>query len=95
MIKCGKHVDATICPNGHQYGDVEGMREKGYSCKSDSLFVQEKGIKVSGSQHLSKVDLFSENSSVILSLHPWNTKGAAYLGLDRDEKSEIIWDKIT
>ena len=53
LIKCGKHVDATICPNGHQFGDVEGMRELGYSCKSDSLTVQEKGIKISSGQNLS------------------------------------------
>lgn len=30
-----------------------------------------------------------------MELHPWDTKSASYLSLDRSHKSSILWDKIT
>ena len=97
-IRCGEFVDATICPNGHRYGPVEGKRELGYSClmSGDSATgVPERGIKISASQQVTKVERkLNNDSSVLLSLHPWDTKSTPYLRLSRNSKSSIVWDKI-
>ena len=39
-IKCGKNVDALICPSGFDYGGIDGQREFGYKCESDTIFVE-------------------------------------------------------
>lgn len=55
----------------------------------------ERGVIVSALQELKDCDLFGAGHSVILELHPWDTKSASYLSLDRSSKSSILWDKIT
>ena len=39
-IKCGKNVDALVCPDGFEYGPLDGQRELGYKCDSGSIFVE-------------------------------------------------------
>ena len=92
-IKCGKYVDALVCPNGFDYGPIAGQREHGYKCDSGSIFV-EHGTEVGAGQHLGYIPVESRGSSIILSFHPWVAKGKKYLSLDRGEKDQILWNKI-
>lgn len=92
-IKCGKNVDATICPHGFEYGGVDGQREFGFKCATDSIH-QEHGFWVGAGEHVSQIDITNQQSSIIVSLHPWEAKGAKYLSLDRDWKEWILWQKI-
>jgi len=39
-IKCGKNVNALICPNGFEYGGIDGQREFGYKCESETIYVE-------------------------------------------------------
>jgi len=50
---------------------------------------------VSAGENIGHVKVENETSSIILSLHPWVAKGAAYESLDREEKAQILWNKIT
>ena len=93
-IKCGKNVDALVCPNGFDYGPINGQRDHGYKCDSGTIFV-EHGTEVGADQHLGYIPVKSRNSSIILSFHPWVAKGKNYLSLDRGEKDQILWNKIT
>ena len=43
-IKCGSNVDALVCPNGYEFGPIDGQREFGYKCASETGFV-EQGVK--------------------------------------------------
>ena len=75
-IKCGKHVDATICPNEFEYGAVPEQRGLGYRCSSNSETVPERGTKISAQQKVRWLDITNRESSILLSLHPWTTKNA-------------------
>ena len=90
-IKCGKKVDATICPEGgYELGPVAGQRELKYTCDSA------KGIKVGANQEVCHLDVETQaQPSIILSRHFWVAKGEHYLSLDREDKADILWDKIT
>lgn len=50
-IKCGKNVDALVCPTGFKYGPIDGQRELGYKCDSGSIFV-EHGTEVGAEQQV-------------------------------------------
>ena len=93
-VKCGKNVDAQICPGGFEEASVDGQRQLGYRCISDSVRY-EHGSKISAGENIGNVEVENEVSSLILSLHPWVAKGAAYESLDREEKAYILWNKIT
>ena len=73
-IKCGKNVDALVCPNGFDYGPLEGQRELGYKCDSGTIFV-EHGTEVGAEEQLGYIPVERRGSSIILSLHPWVAKG--------------------
>jgi hypothetical protein len=92
-IKCGKNVDALVCPNGFELGPIDGQRELGYKCDSGTIFV-EHGTEVGAEQQLGYLEVENRGSSIILSLHPWVAKGKQYLSLDREEKEQILWNKI-
>lgn len=55
-IKCGKKVDATICPQGYEKGPVAGQRELKYTCDSGSVSI-EKGTKVGANQEFCHLDV--------------------------------------
>jgi len=94
-VKCGKNVDAQICPGGFEEQEfVDGQRELGYRCISNSVRY-EHGSKVGAGEEIGSIQFQNEVSSVILSLHPWVAKGVVYEGLDREEKADILWNKIT
>ena len=93
-MKCGKNVDAQICPGSFEETSIDGQRKLGFRCTSDSVRY-EHGTKVSAGENIGHVKVENETSSIILSLHPWVAKGAAYESLDREEKAQILWNKIT
>lgn len=94
-VKCGKNVDAQICPGGFEVEQsVDGQRLLGYRCMSNSVRY-EHGTKVGAGEDIGYVQVENEDSSIILSLHPWVAKGAAYESLDREDKADILWNKIT
>ena len=94
-VKCGKNVDAQICPGGFEVEQsVDGQRLLGYRCMSRSVRY-EHGTKVGAGEDIGYVQVQNEDSSIILSLHPWVAKGAAYESLDREDKADILWNKIT
>lgn len=92
-IKCGKKVDALICPDTFELGPVPFQSQLRYACKrvTDEF---EPGFKVGANQQFSDIDVENEVSSIILYKHRWDAKGVDYLSLNRDEKADIIWDKI-
>ena len=73
---------------GFVESSVDGQQDLMYTCKSNSEEPNE-GIYVGANQgNVAWVD------AIILNRHPWVTKGPYYLDLDREEKADIIWDKI-
>ena len=93
-IICGKNVDATICPNGYELGPVANQRDLKYICDSGSNETEE-GFKVGANQKFTSLNLDKQApSSIILQRHHWVAKGTHYLGLDREDKADILWDKI-
>ena len=86
-------MDALVCPNGFDYGPIDGQRELGYKCDSGSIFV-EHGTEVGAEQRLGSIPVEASGSSIILSLHPWVAKGKEYLSLHRLQKELILWNKI-
>ena len=93
-IICGKNVDATICPNGYELGPVANQRELRYICDSGSNETEE-GFKVGANQKFSSLNLDKRAPpSIILQRHHWVAKGTHYMGLDREDKADILWDKI-
>jgi len=55
-IKCGKLVDATICPQGYELGPVAGQRDLRYTCQSGSDKI-EKGTKVGANQEFCHLEV--------------------------------------
>ena len=78
-----------LCPNGFDYGPIDGQRELGYKCDSGTIFV-EHGTEIGAGQKIGE----ASGSSIILSLHPWVAKGKKYLSLSRGAKEVILWNKI-
>ena len=93
-IKCGKNVDALICPNGFELTAYPNQRDLKYACYSESDEI-EHGVQVGANQQFSDIDVENRASSIILNKHIWTAKGEDYLSLDREEKFDIIWDKVT
>lgn len=93
-IKCGKNVDALICPDGFEMKAVPNQTELKYACYSANDEV-ENGFKVGANQQFSDINVDNRVSSIVLNKHIWTAKGEDYLSLEREEKQDIIWDKIT
>ena len=55
-VKCGKNVDAQICPSGFEEASVDGQRQLGYRCISDSVRY-EHGSKVSAGENIGYVEV--------------------------------------
>jgi len=41
------------------------------------------------------VQFNKQTASIIVDHHPWVAKGPHYISMTREEKADIIWDKIT
>ena len=52
----------------------------------------ETGTFVSPNSALKKID--HDVKTIIVEPHPWTVKSASYLSLTREEKADIIWNKI-
>ena len=89
-IKCGARVDATLCLGDFDTIVDSPREERDYECSADV-----ESTRVGANQEFNEVHYSKHLSSVILEHHPWDTKGADYLELMREEKTRIIWDKIT
>ena len=60
-IKCGKKVDATICPQGYELGPVAGQRDLRYICDSKPNSI-ERSIKVGANQEVCHLDIDTQAS---------------------------------
>jgi len=74
---------------------VDGQRVIKYQCESLSAKV-EQGVLFNASEELSLslLEGGAEGTSVILNDHPWLAKGPEYIALSREDKSDILWEKI-
>ena len=73
-----------ICPGAYEKDVIDG--KDWFRCGDD-------GVKVDASMQSEFVP-YHAGSTVIVQYHPWLTKGPAYLSLSRQEKHEIIHQKI-
>ena len=88
-VTCGKHVDATLCPNEYVKGPVVGQAALRLRCKG----ADEAGTSVSAGEMLGEL-IGEKISSIILSSHPWDTKSPVYIGLSRQDKFKILERKV-
>lgn len=70
-------------------------QDKQYVCHSAEPKAAEKGTRVGANQEVNSVAFEQNVSSIILNHHPWVAKGTEYLNLSREEKADIIWEKVT
>ena len=87
-VECGVQVDATICPSGFVYSSDPSTPE--YVCEGDV-----EGQSFGALQRVNDVQFNKQTASIIVDHHPWVAKGPHYISLTREEKADIIWDKIT
>ena len=93
-MECGAHVFATICPG--EVRNVYKHNDKPFHvCVSDEDEIIDVRVGANQSLDLREVlDADVQSSAVILKHHPWVAKGEHYLGLRKEEKADILWEKI-
>ena len=97
-IRCGKHVEATVCPGPTKTGPVPYKKELRLMCDLDQILPDDSSKVFEVAPFLAdheSVPMVNGVSSIILKYHPWEAKGPAYLKLSRADKDAIVWGKIT
>jgi len=86
-VRCGIKVDAAICQPGHSLTQEDGLDV--YKCQELDV------VKVGARQKIRKYITPSDDTTIMVQYHPWVAKSQGYIDLSRQDKSRILWDKIT